>query len=179
MLCRYYVLLFSVFALQINSSQAGHHEHPSVAEHHATKGISVDAVWARATPGAVKNGAVYLTIKNDGHQPDELVKAHSDRAKRAALHTHIMKDGIARMRHVKAVAIPQMGKTAFKPGGFHIMLMGLKAPLKEGDTFTISLTFKNAGVRDVTVIIKKAGAMGAGEPMKQNMKQNMKHKMKH
>ena len=143
-------LLLVILAIQSNPTSAGHHEGNS---------LTVEAVWARATPGSATNGAVYLTIKNKGHDDDQLIKAHSDQSALSSLHTHIMYKGISRLRPVYAIFIPKMGTAQLKPGGDHIMLMGLKKPLKEGDTISLSLTFKKAGTKNLTVSVKKVGAM--------------------
>jgi periplasmic copper chaperone A len=143
-------LLLVVFAFQIKPTTAGHHEEHS---------LSVGSVWARATPGQTTNGSVYLTIKNNSRHSDELIKAHSNLAARTMLHTHIMDKGVAQMRHVNSIPIPKKSIVQLKPGAGHIMLMGLKKPLKTGDTISLLLTFKKVGPRNVTVSIGKVGAM--------------------
>ncbi len=152
-----------------------------VAGDHGSSSVTVQTAWARATPGPATNGAVYVTIKNSGHHDDHLIKAQSEISERTALHTHIMDNGIAKMRHVEAITIPKMGAAQLKPGGDHIMLMGLKRPLKKGDSITLSLTFKKAGIRNVTVAVKKVGAMGGNDhsPMKHGGGHGDGHGMKH
>ncbi|MDA0656909.1 MAG: copper chaperone PCu(A)C [Proteobacteria bacterium] len=143
----------------------------AIAENHEQAGISLEAAWARPTPPTARNGVVYLTIKNDGHQRDQLIKAQASLAARTGLHTHIMADGIARMRPLDAIDVPKGSTTTLKPGANHIMLFGLKSPLKEGDSFPLTLTFKNAGPKIVTVTIGKIGPQsGHGAPHS-----NMKH----
>jgi len=143
-------LLFVVFTFQFKPATAGHHEEHS---------LTVGSVWARATPGQTTNGSVYLTIKNNSPHSDELIKAHSNLSARTMLHTHIMDKGVARMRHVNSISIPKKSIIQLKPGGYHIMLMGLKKPLKIGDTILLLLTFRKAGSRNVTVSIRKKDAM--------------------
>ena len=145
-------LLLVVFAFQIKSVTAGHHEQHS---------LTVGSVWARATPGQTTNGSVYLTIKNNSPHSDALIKGHSNRAARTMLHTHIMNKGVAQMRHVNSIAIPKKSIVQLKPGADHIMLMGLKEPLKTGDTISLLLTFKKAGPINVTVSIGKVGAISS------------------
>ena len=126
-------------------------------------GIRVDGAWARATPGAAKTGAVYLSITNTGKTADRLIAVSTPVAAQAETHTMKMENGIMEMRPLGPVTI-EPGKTfAFVPNGNHIMLVGLKAPLKEGNTLPLTLTFDHAGTREVTVSIAKIGAMHAGE----------------
>jgi periplasmic copper chaperone A len=153
---RFLALAFLLVAA--NSNQA-------IAENQEKLGISLEAAWARATPPTARNGVVYLTIKNGGHQPDQLIKAQASLAARTGLHTHIMANGIARMRPLEAIDLPIGSTTTLKPGADHIMLFGLKAPLKEGDSFPLTLTFKNSGSKIITVTVRKTGAMsGHGAP---------------
>ena len=118
--------------------------------------ISVDHAWSRASAGPVKNGAAFVTIHNHGEE-DKLVAVRSDIAKRTELHTHIEDQGIFRMRPVDAINTKE-GMSLLKPGGDHIMLMGLNAPLKEGDHFPLTLVFEKSGEITVDVKVLSAGA---------------------
>ena len=111
--------------------------------------LTIENPWARETVAAVPNSAGYMTIKNDGDAPDRLVKAASDVAAKVELHTMAMEGDVAKMRPVDGVDVPAHGEADLAPGGLHIMLVGLKAPLKEGTSFPLTLTFEKAG--DVTV----------------------------
>jgi copper(I)-binding protein len=118
--------------------------------------------WVR--PSATANGAIYLEIDNKGTAADRLVAASTTAAAKAELHTHVMDGNIARMRPVDAIEVTPGSATVLKPGGLHIMLLGLKAPLKEGDTVAVTLTFEKAGKVDVTVPVQKnASGMGHGD----------------
>jgi copper(I)-binding protein len=128
--------------------------------------VRIGEVWARATPGAAKTGAVYLSIINAGSIPDRLISITTPAADRAETHTMKMENGVMEMRPLGPVTI-EPGKTVvFAPDGNHIMLTGLKAPLKEGGTLPLTLTFEHAGNRDVTASIARVGAMHAGEASK-------------
>jgi copper(I)-binding protein len=83
-----------------------------------------------------------------------------------SIHNHINDKGIMKMRAVKQIAIPANGSIKLQPGGFHIMLMGLKKPLLEGDRFNLTLIFKKAGTVLCPVLVKKVHAMGHGKKMK-------------
>ncbi|MFQ5618570.1 MAG: copper chaperone PCu(A)C [Rhodospirillales bacterium] len=126
--------------------------------------LTVSHPWARASAGKAKAGAAYVTITNDGRQVDRLVKVASPIAGKARLHTHMMEGHMMKMRPVEAIGIGPGKPAVLKPGGLHIMLMGLKSPLKQGETFPMTLTFEKAGAVEVRVMVKKVGAMGAGRP---------------
>jgi periplasmic copper chaperone A len=117
----------------------------------AIKGLSVMGAWSRATPGASKNGAVFLEVKSD--KTDKLLSAGGAVADAIEVHTHINDNGIMQMRRVDAVDIAE-GSTKFVPGGYHIMLLGLKQPLKDGQTFKLTLKFEAAGVVDIDVAVR-------------------------
>jgi len=122
-------------------------------------GIRIDEAWARATPGAAKTGAAYLTITNTGTAPDRLVAITSPAANHAEAHSMTMTNGVMEMRALGPVTIAPGQAVTFAPSGNHIMLEGLKAPLKEGQTVALTLTFEHAGARDVIASIEKIGAM--------------------
>jgi hypothetical protein len=90
---------------------------------------------------------------------DRLVAAKSPVADRVEIHNSIMKDGIMKMMQMEELVIPAGEMVMLKPGGFHVMLMGLKKPLTEGTDFPVTLDFAHAGKITVTVHVKEAGAM--------------------
>jgi len=122
---------------------------------------AVDA-WARATPGAARAGAAFLTLTNQGARTRRIVGAESDAAAKAELHIHIMDGTIMRMRKLDALDLPPGKSVTLKPGGHHVMLMGLRAPLKPGDRFGITLLLANGEKIPVSVAVMKLGAMGPG-----------------
>ena len=131
----------------------------------ATAGdIAVEGAWARETTLGARAGAVYLTIDNGGDTDDRLVGAASEAAGRAGLHTHLMEDGVMKMRPVEAVDVPAHGGAALKPGGFHVMLTGLKERLKQGATFPLTLDFEKAGKVEVRVKVEDIGYQGGHAP---------------
>lgn len=133
----------------------------SAGEHRLGELVISDP-WARASAGRAKNGAAYLGIANHGSAADRLLKAASPAAAKASLHTHIMESGIMKMRPVAAIEVVPGKPTVLKPGGLHLMLMGLVAPLREGAAFPLTLTFERAGSVTIEVPVMKAGSMGAG-----------------
>jgi copper(I)-binding protein len=120
--------------------------------------VQVEHPWAR--PSAGQTGAVYMTIANKGPVDDRLVSAVTPVADQAQLHTEVNDKGIIKMRPVSAIDVKPGGQTMLKPGGLHLMLIGLKQPLKVGESFPLTLTFEKAGTLDVTVTVEKAAAMG-------------------
>jgi copper(I)-binding protein len=125
-------------------------------------GVVVEKPWARATPPAAQTGAIYFTLHNAGHSDDRLIAASTPAAKKAELHTHIMDGNIMKMRQVEAISVPAGKDVRLAPGGYHVMLMGLNGPLKQGSEIQLTLTFEKAGKVTVTTPVMAAGAMGPG-----------------
>ncbi|MDX1484811.1 MAG: copper chaperone PCu(A)C [Alphaproteobacteria bacterium] len=125
-------------------------------------GIKVSAAWARASAGRARNGAAYFTVVNNGAAADRLIGAETGIAKRAELHSHRMAGGVMRMRRVEGgIALRPGASLSFAPRGDHVMLMGLKTPLKAGESFPLTLIFEGAGRIRVTIPVR---AIGAGAP---------------
>lgn len=129
---------------------------------HAADGVVVENAWARATPAGHPNGAVYFTLRNVGKAQDTLTGATSAIAAKAELHESKRVGTMMRMEALGPLALAPGDAVEFKPGGKHVMLLGLKAPLKAGDKFTLTLDFKTAGAQDVTVEIRDIAAPGHG-----------------
>jgi copper(I)-binding protein len=91
------------------------------------------------------NGAVYVTIVNRGTSADALVSATTDAAKTVELHETVQEGGVMKMRPLRRFEVPGGGRLEMKPGGHHIMLMGLTRDLKPGDTVSVTLTFDQGG----------------------------------
>ena len=123
-----------------------------------TGDITIDHPYALPSPAGMKNGAVYFRgMENQGKQADRLVSARSDVAERVELH-HMQMDGsVMRMREVESVGLPPGKGVLFRhgqPNAYHLMLINLKAPLKEGDRFPIWLKFQYAGEKRVMVWVQ-------------------------
>lgn len=119
-------------------------------------GVQVTQVWSRAAL-AGRNGAVYLTVTLQG-VPDRLLGAASPVAERVELHESLMEQGVMKMRAVQALPVGSDKPLTLAPGGYHIMLIGLKQKLTEGDMVPITLTFEKAGEIRATATVAKAGA---------------------
>jgi len=141
---------------------------PAVAQT-ATAPIAVSDAWARATPKGATTGAAYVTVSNHGAGADRLVGASTPVADKAQLHTMIDDNGVMKMRPVAGIELTPGAKVALKPGGYHVMLMGLKQPLAAGQSFPLTLTFEKAGTIETTVKIAKAGAMSGTDMGGMNM----------
>ncbi|MGE0667944.1 MAG: copper chaperone PCu(A)C [Sphingomonadales bacterium] len=135
---------------------------PAWAQHdHVVKAGSLEIVhpWSRATPGGAKVAGGYVTVVNKGTAPDRLVgAAAASIAASAEIHETSMTDGVMRMKPAAGIAVPAGGTLGLKPGSYHIMFMGLKRPLKQGETFAGSLTFEKAGQVDVQFTVEALGA---------------------
>jgi hypothetical protein len=146
---------------------AEQHGHGKAGGHAMTKmpgkaaGIVVEQAWARASITAI--GAAYVSIRNTGKTTDQLIDVRTPVAKRAELHTHLMDNGIMRMRPLKAIELNPGAPAVMRPGGDHIMLMGLTHRLKRGERFPITLRFAKAGEVTVMVSVAGPGARGPAE----------------
>lgn len=125
--------------------------------------LHIDHPWARATAPQQQNGAAYLTVTNHGNTADRLVAAASPVAATVELHTHTVdSEGVMRMREVAAIEVPAGEAAALRPGGLHIMLMGLENRLVEGEVFPLTLVFEEAGEIEVEVQVE-AVTFGVGD----------------
>lgn len=130
------------------------------AHHDVTAGvIAIGHPWTRAA-GANANGAGFMTLKNNGAAGDRLISATSPAARVVELHTHIREGDVMRMRPVADIPIPPGQTVHLRPGGLHIMLIGLTEPLRQGTTVPLTLRFERAGEVQVTLGVESAGARG-------------------
>ena len=131
----------------------------------ASSKITVSHAWARATVPSAKNGAVFLTITAPPSLSDKLIAVRSSAAEEAQLHRHIMENGIARMASIAAIELAQGKAVKLDPQGLHVMLVGLKKPLQEGDRIALTLVFEKSGDMPVEVPVLAANA---AEPLSPN-----------
>jgi periplasmic copper chaperone A len=144
--------LFSVFIL-ILALTACAPAPATVGEPVATLGeIAVYDAWARG--GLSDVTGAFMQIRNTGASAERLVGASSTVAATVEVHETSMADGIMSMREVEFVEIAPGGIAELKPGGYHIMLIGISEALKSGETIIITLQFENAGALDVPVLVK-------------------------
>ena len=124
--------------------------------------------WARATPAGATTGAGYLTIENHGQADDRLVGVSSPSAAKAEVHQMSMDGGVMRMRPAQGgIAIAAGKSVTLASNGYHIMLLGLIAPLKQGDKVAVTLMFEKAGRVDVQLDVQPIGAPApaGGQPV--------------
>jgi copper(I)-binding protein len=128
--------------------------------------IAVTTAWARATAGSAQSAAVYATVT--AAQPDRITGASTPAAAKAELHRSLMEHGVMEMRPVTGgLALTPGTPVHMAPGGYHLMLTGLKQPLKRGDHFPVTLTFEHAA--PVTADVAVSGP-GASQPDMAGMK---------
>jgi copper(I)-binding protein len=134
--------------------------------------LVISQAWSRATPGGAKTGGGYLTIENKGSAPDKLIAVTADVAGKVEVHEMTTNNGVMNMRSVEGGLTIDPGKTVkLAPGGYHLMMMDLKAPLKQGEKIPVTLQFEKAGKVAVTLDVQGIGAQGpAGSAGKDGMK---------
>ena len=150
---------FSVQAVAMNHGQHMYHNaKPTAFEQVTADGITFSNFQARASIGRMPNSGAYGAIRSTS--VDRLIKAKSSAASVVELHEHINDNGVMRMREVKAgFAINSSAPMVMKPGGYHIMLIGLKVPLEVGTTINLSLEFESGKTIDLTVPVVSIKAM--------------------
>jgi len=124
--------------------------------------LVISHAWSRATPGGARVAVGYLTIKNNGASADRLVGGSSQVSADIEVHEMAMKNDVMVMRPVSGgLTIPPGQSVALAPGGYHLMLMNLQAPLKQGARVPVTLQFEKAGKIDVVLDVRGIGATDA------------------
>ena len=133
---------------------------PATAGDIAVKNMIIEKPWARATPKGAKVGAGYLSLINIAAAAARLVSVTSDVSDRVEIHTMTITDGVMRMRKLSdGLEIRARSTVDLKPGGFHLMFVGLKQPLQKEQSFNVTMTFEKAG--KVDVLFRTTGIGGA------------------
>jgi copper(I)-binding protein len=136
---------------------------PAAAADYKIGSLDITQPWARATPKGASTGAAYMTITNSGSKAERLSCASSPAAATCQIHEMAMSDGVMRMRPVEGGLEVKPGQTVtLKPGGYHMMLEGLKAPLKAGDDVEATLTLGDGASVKVEFPIAGIGAPAPG-----------------
>ena len=132
------------------------------AQEYKAGSLEIEHPWSRATAKGVKIGAGYLTIKNTGSTPDRLVGGSFADAGKVEIHEMTMDQGVMKMRPLTGGLEIKPGETVeFKPEGHHLMFVGLKQPLKQGEWVDGTLQFEHAGSVQVKYAV---GAIGQKAP---------------
>jgi copper(I)-binding protein len=137
--------------------------------------LVISQAWSRATPNGAKIGSGYFTIENKGTAADKLIGISGDISGKIELHEMSMNNGVMKMRAVDGGLAIDPGKTVkLAPGGYHLMIMDLKNPLKQGDKLPLTLSFERAGKVAVTLDVQGVGAQGPGGSDGMKMSPGMK-----
>src|SRR5271169_3987674 len=123
--------------------------------------LVITQAWSRATPGGAKVGGGYLTIENKGSAPDRLIGGSAEVSDKVQVHEMAVNNGVMTMRPLDQGLVIEPGKTVkLAPGGYHLMLLDLKNPLKQGEKLPITLEFERAGKVSLSLDIQGIGAQG-------------------
>jgi periplasmic copper chaperone A len=136
---------------------------PAQAEDVTAGSLKISAPWARATPKGASVGAGYMKITNTGTALDRLVSGATEISERFEVHAMSMDNGVMQMRSMDQGIEIKPGETIeLKPGGYHVMFVGLKQPLEQGQPVKATLVFEKAGKVDVTFSVEGIGAQTGG-----------------
>ena len=124
---------------------------PALAHDFMAGQIGIDRPWARPLPPVTPNGAVYLSMYNMNSASDALVGVSTPMAERVELHRVVQEDGLMKMQPQSHIDLPAGQGVTLEPGGLHLMLMGLTAPLVEGEQFPLTLTFRSGATTEIVV----------------------------
>lgn len=125
--------------------------------------LVISQAWSRATPNGAKIAGGYLTIENKGSAADRLIGGSAEIAGRFEVHEMAMNNGVMTMRPLDKGLPIEPGKTVkLAPGGYHLMIMDLKAPLKQGDKVPVTLEFEKAGKVNLSLDVQGVGAQAPG-----------------
>ena len=134
-----------------------------LADDYKVGSLEIKHPWARATPKGAAVGGGYMTITNNGTTPDRLVGFSSPAAGKFEMHEMKMDNGVMKMRPLAGGLEIKPGQSVeFKPGGYHLMFMGLKQPFEQGKRIKGTLTFEKAGTVEVEYAVQ---AIGGPAPM--------------
>ncbi|MGQ0582188.1 MAG: copper chaperone PCu(A)C [Reyranella sp.] len=135
---------------------------PASAQDYKVGALEITRPWTRATPATAQSGGGFLTVTNKGTTPDRLVAARSTVSAKVEVHEMRMDGNVMRMRELeKGLEIPAGATVMLKPGSYHIMFMGLKAPFAKDAKVPVTLVFEKAGSLDIVLDVE---ALGAGAP---------------
>ena len=148
---------------------------PALAEEVKAGDLVITQAWSRATPGGAKVAGGYLTIENKGSTPDRLIGGSADVADKVQVHEMTMNNGVMTMRLLDQGLTIEPGKTVkLAPGGYHLMLLDLKSPLKRGDKVPVTLEFEKAGKVKLSFDVQGVGAQGPTTTPSSGSKKDMK-----
>jgi copper(I)-binding protein len=137
---------------------------PALAQEVKAGDLVITQAWSRATPGGAKVAGGYLTIQNKGSAADRLIGGSADVADKVQVHEMATTNGVMTMRPLDKGLSIEPGKTVkLAPGGYHLMLLDLKSPLKLGDKVPVTLEFEKAGKVKLSLAVQGVGAKGPAD----------------
>ena len=148
----------------------------SYASAHTSGGIAVENAWIREAPPNTKVLAAYLKIQNHTAKKRSISAVTSTQFEKIEIHLSTNIDGVAKMKAIKNVDIPAEGEVEFAPGGLHIMLIGAKTPLREGNTVNLIFHFKDGSDFSTKVSVKKSNSKESHEHGSTDYSEHMQHK---
>jgi copper(I)-binding protein len=132
---------------------------PGLAQQDRLDPLRINHPYARATPPGAKTGGVFLTVDNASNSIDRLLRASTPIAAGVVVQQMVVDGGVMKMRAVPSVEVRAGGRLELKPGGYRLMLLDLKQPLKAGEKFPLTLTFERGGTILVTVSVEDMDAV--------------------
>jgi len=117
--------------------------------------LEISKYYIRATPPHAKTSAAFFTLTNNTDKNIKLVAVNSDIAEQVQIHTNLNQDGLMKMRQVDAIMIEANSSRSFQPGGYHVMFLGLKNDLIEGQNIVLTLYFDNGDQIEVDTPVQK------------------------
>jgi copper(I)-binding protein len=152
------VAVIAALGLLVPAAARAQGTQPPAAETRAGA-ILVTQPWSRAAMRG-GSGAAFLTLRNTGTAPDRLLGASTPAAGKVELHSMVRDGDVMRMREQPAIDLPPGQEVVLRPGGLHIMMLGLAQPLDRGATLPLTLRFEQAGEVTIQVAVQAAGAAG-------------------
>lgn len=144
---------------------------PAIAHDYVLGALKIAHPWSRATPGGAKVGGGFMTITNTGKEPDRLIGGSTEISTIFEIHEMKMEGSVMRMRALEKGLEIKPGETVeLKPGSYHVMMIDLRQPLKEGEKVKGQLIFEKAGKIDIEFNIEGRGAAGTTAPHHGGMK---------
>lgn len=123
---------------------------------HVQAHVNVFNAQVRLLPPVVPNTSAYFQLENDTSQPLILVSGASPLSERVEIHNHVQENGVMKMVHVPSITVAAGETLTLQPGGYHLMLFGLKKPLKEGQTVPVTLTTQSGFTIAIEAKVTKA-----------------------
>lgn len=149
---------------------------PARAEDFTAGAMKISSPWVRATPKGAPVGGGYMTIINSGSVPDRLIGGTSDASNRFEIHEMSMDNGVMKMRPVTGGIEIKPGQTIeLKPGGYHVMFVGVKEPFERGQHVKATLQFEKAGIVPIDFAVEGIGAQTGGSNVPAGMSKQHGH----